>query len=341
MNNLFFKNFSQNLLEQDFSRIDIKIDKIEISCFFKLLGNNLYFLAPLHIDNTEFAAIFDFVKDIVKANFKFDVINKIFFLEILIADDINEDLIKYVTHNCNFEDKIINIKWLVDTKDLNIICNGNQPTKLLNITNIIKSSFDNNKNNKNDKNIYNFKYKNGNTSFTLATIFILICVHIFSIAIDYHDSLINAFCISPYMFKDKEYYRIFTAMFFHLNFYHLISNVLSLYIFGSRLEKYLGKVNYVATYTFGIILSGLFSFFINKDAYSIGASGAIFALEGFLLYYSFKYKKIFAGLDFFVFIQFAVINILFGFLYPNIDNAGHIGGFLAGIIAGAILSLFH
>jgi len=73
---------------------------------------------------------------------------------------------------------------------------------------------------------------------------------------------------------------------------------------------------------------------------SVGASGAIFGLLGFLIAFLLRHrdrlrpeaKSLLLQLVF-----WAAINIFFGFTADMIDNAAHLGGFAAGLAIGATL----
>src|SRR5690625_7647167 len=72
---------------------------------------------------------------------------------------------------------------------------------------------------------------------------------------------------------------------------------------------------------------------------SAGASGAIFVLFGALLYFGVNYKQIFLQTMGKGVLLVIGINVVFGFIVPQIDNAAHLGGLVAGFIASAIIHL--
>lgn len=334
MNSYFFENFSQNLISEQFKPINFNFKNNDIILFFKQIGSNLYIIFPSKFLNEETKEL----DKIIIEKFNKTYINKIFFIEILIFEKLDEILIKYSYNYADFENKLIKLIWLVDTKNEKIIINGNQPSDILNIQNLINSAFLNTFNNKsinqmveenNIKNINNLKSKN--IYLTLALILILFSIYIFAFLTNTHLEIIFKVCTTPDMFSKKEFYRIFSHAFFHSNFSHLLSNCLSLYIFGSRVEKYMGKLNFIIIYLLGIIISFLGSYFINKG-YSIGASGAIFALEGAILYFVLKENKKVDGLDFNTLLILSIVSIFIGISRPNVDNAAHIFGFFSGII---------
>jgi membrane associated rhomboid family serine protease len=79
-----------------------------------------------------------------------------------------------------------------------------------------------------------------------------------------------------------------THMFLHGSWYHLISNVWFLMIFGDNIEDRLGPKRYLLFYLLGGISAGLLQFFFAPDLTvpTLGASGAIAAVMGayFVLY---------------------------------------------------------
>ena len=337
MNNNFLQFFHNNLMKEDFFSENFYFENSNIAYFFKELGNNIYIILPLKDSINNYENIFSSFEENLSNNSNLEYINNIFLLEIILSENITEESVKYITYDSNFENKIIKSKWLIDLNENKIIVKGKQANSFLNVNKIIKNSFSNEFNN----NIYeNLTTKNNDSNIylTLSLIAILFVIHFYSLLKNEHTSLINFFSTTPTMFKDKEYYRVFTAAFLHADISHIASNCLSLYIFGSRIEKYIGKLNFIFIYTIGIIASSIASYFFS-NSYSIGASGAIFALEGAILYYSLKLNKKLDGLDSFIFITLAIVGISMGFTRSNIDNSAHIGGFISGIICSYIILL--
>ncbi len=129
-----------------------------------------------------------------------------------------------------------------------------------------------------------------------------------------------------------EYWRLITSMFLHADFMHIIFNMLALYILGRDIERFYGKRKFLFIYFFSGIFGAITSYVFIPNM-SVGASGAIFGLMGANLYlYKINptvYKRIY-GSDFLVLIG---INLVLGFVYPNIDIAGHLGGLVAGFFA--------
>ena len=77
---------------------------------------------------------------------------------------------------------------------------------------------------------------------------------------------------------------LFTSMFVHAGWFHLVSNVWALYIFGDNIEDRLGHLRYLLFYLIGGATAGLAHIFVTRGGYAyvptVGASGAISAVMG-------------------------------------------------------------
>ncbi|OBR95957.1 rhomboid protease GluP [Clostridium ragsdalei P11] len=133
-----------------------------------------------------------------------------------------------------------------------------------------------------------------------------------------------------------QYYRLFTCMFLHAGIVHLGVNMYSLYIMGSFVEKVYGKVKYIVLYLISGLVSSVFSFMFSSSI-SVGASGAIFGLLGAALVFAIKMKhKI--GKEFLMnVLSIIVVNLIIGFSIANVDNFGHLGGLVGGIVITYLL----
>src|SRR5665647_3959629 len=85
------------------------------------------------------------------------------------------------------------------------------------------------------------------------------------------------------------YWQLFTSMFIHASIFHLVGNMLFLFIFGLRGEELFSLQEYLGIYLLGGLAGNLLSlvFGMRSDALfvSVGASGAIFALFGACVIY--------------------------------------------------------
>jgi rhomboid protease GluP len=139
------------------------------------------------------------------------------------------------------------------------------------------------------------------------------------------------------LIQQGEYYRLVTAMFLHGGILHIGLNMYALRSIGPLIEKMYGKIKFLIIYFVSGITSSLFSYFFSP-AISVGASGAIFGLMGAAVILGITMsKKI--GREFLnSILQVVLVNLFLGFNLSNIDNFGHLGGLIGGLI---ITSLFY
>ncbi len=148
-----------------------------------------------------------------------------------------------------------------------------------------------------------------------------------------YEQFLDLFCIhGPSIRILGEYYRLFTGAFLHGGIFHLLFNCYALFIIGSQLESFLGKAKYFAIYLYSILTAGLLSIIFSGNTASVGASGAIFGLMGGLLYFGYHYRVYLGNVVKSQIIPLIVLNLVFGFIMPGIDNAAHIGGLIGGIL---------
>ncbi|MBO6196951.1 MAG: rhomboid family intramembrane serine protease [Butyrivibrio sp.] len=148
--------------------------------------------------------------------------------------------------------------------------------------------------------------------------------------------------ITEVVLRDGQYYRLFTAMFLHADPQHLINNMLMLALGGAIVEHYTGH----AFYFFLYMLSGLFGNMISM-AYeiqnrlswvSVGASGAIMGLVGFVVVWILVNRKTFIRSRNLM-IRLALLGVFVieaCFFQKGANTAAHTGGFLTGAVLGVI-----
>jgi membrane associated rhomboid family serine protease len=143
---------------------------------------------------------------------------------------------------------------------------------------------------------------------------------------------------------------VFSSMFLHAGWLHIVGNMLFLWIFGDNVEDRLGHVKYVVFYFASGIAAMAAQVFFSLDSVvpTVGASGAIAGVMGA---YVFLFPKalvrvIVMPLFFFPFYLPAAVLIGFWFLTQllggiadlgqttgtNIAWWAHIGGFVAGVV---------
>lgn len=144
----------------------------------------------------------------------------------------------------------------------------------------------------------------------------------------------------PYIFEQGELYRLFTGMFFHGSIFHILFNMYALYIIGASVERTFGLWRYAIVYFLGGLGGSVVSALLG-DYYvpSIGASGAVFAVWAAEALHVYRHRRMYGGLAQNILINtgfFLLLNLFLGVTNPQIDNWGHIGGF----IGGGVLAYF-
>jgi membrane associated rhomboid family serine protease len=141
--------------------------------------------------------------------------------------------------------------------------------------------------------------------------------------------------------------KIFTSMFLHGGWFHLIGNMLFLWIFGNNVEDVLGRGRYILFYLCCGVAAALTQAVSNYSAHvpMVGASGAIAGVLGaYLLLYPHANVRVFVWIVIF----FRIVNVpawvLLGLWFaiqllgglmrspgtPGVAFWAHVGGFISG-----------
>lgn len=136
----------------------------------------------------------------------------------------------------------------------------------------------------------------------------------------------------------KQYYRLITSGFLHVNWMHLIFNMIALYFFAGSVEYYFGPFRFLLVYFASMVGGDLLSLFIHgyDSSYaSVGASGAV---NGII----FAAIVVFPGMQ----MMFGIPAWLFGLAYvlysiygirsrkDNVGHESHLAGALIGMLLG-------
>ena len=162
--------------------------------------------------------------------------------------------------------------------------------------------------------------------------------------------------IAAYFTTGQQLFALFSFMFLHGGFFHLLGNLWMLYIFGDNIEDRLGPFRYLAFYLLCGLASGLSHIALNlsEQVPVIGASGAIAGVMGayFILYPQAKILTFIPVLFIPYFIELPAFIFLGLWLVMQFLNAAtasgaaggiawwaHIGGFASGIILLKLMSV--
>ena len=146
---------------------------------------------------------------------------------------------------------------------------------------------------------------------------------------------------TPLITEGGEVYRLFTSMFLHFGIAHLLNNMLVLFVLGSRPERAAGKLSFLVIYLLGGVAGNVISLLLELDSgdYSVsaGASGAVFAVMGAMIYIVVRNRGWLEDLSWRQIVVMALFSLYFGFASSGVDNAAHVGGLISGGILAVIL----
>lgn len=145
----------------------------------------------------------------------------------------------------------------------------------------------------------------------------------------------------PFTMGDEPW-RLISSGFLHIGLMHLLFNSFAMYFFGQVAEPMFGSAKFLALFLLAVIGGNLLNSHVTWQAIlegtgqpglSAGASGGIMGIGAALLIaalFKISVNGMVLNLRSLVFIM--GINLVYGFAVPGIDNAGHIGGAITGLL---------
>ena len=195
---------------------------------------------------------------------------------------------------------------------------------------------------------YNFHHSNSqynNPFFLTYGVKILLFINIFAFLFTflYHDKYIifQLFGLVPnFIFNKLFIWQLFTYLFIHGSFFHILFNMFVLWIFGKDLEHDWGTSEFLFYFFVCGTLSGFITSIISINSLIpiVGSSGAIY---GLLVAYGYKYPNKIVLLYGLLPIKVKYLVIILGFIsffssvstvYSTVSHLTHICGMLVGII---------
>jgi membrane associated rhomboid family serine protease len=200
--------------------------------------------------------------------------------------------------------------------------------------------------------------------FPVITAFlILLNVAVFIYELTLSEEALNAFFytagVVPYELTrgagGASYSTLFTSMFLHGGFVHLFSNMLYLWIFGDNVEDRLGRLFFLIVYLLAGVAANLAQVYMDPTVTLplVGASGAIAGVLGtyivlfpharvrtLLILYFIRYVELPAWIVlgfWFVLQLFDGVASIGNMAQGGVAYFAHIGGFVVGLIVGALI----
>lgn len=145
--------------------------------------------------------------------------------------------------------------------------------------------------------------------------------------------------VDPRPILDGDWFRLLSGTYLHGSYYHFAGNMGALLMYGAILESKTSRLRLPLVYLLSCVAGSAASVVIPPDNIpSIGASGGVVGVIGYLFVFSrrqaVKFPAAFRGATATVFFSLIVAGA-FGFWY--IDNPGHAGGALMGILLAGLM----
>lgn len=146
-------------------------------------------------------------------------------------------------------------------------------------------------------------------------------------------------------------WRLVSSAFLHIGLMHLLFNGFAMYFFGQIAEPMFGSAKFLALFLLAAIGGNLLNNYVTwqslldgtgQPGLSAGASGGIMGIGAALLIAAlFKISVNGLVLNLRSLILIMGINLVYGFAVPGIDNAGHIGGAVTGLVIALAIGIVH
>jgi membrane associated rhomboid family serine protease len=179
--------------------------------------------------------------------------------------------------------------------------------------------------------------------------FLLISAIAFTTVVSFYNKKFkHQMLLHPYaVIKQRQYYRLFSAEFVHINWMHLIFNILIIYSVGVQMEKELtikstyGELQFMGLFIFCSFGGNVLSSFLNRKDFSFTSCGASPGAIGLFISLLMLnpndnlLKLPFIKVQNFQLVIYFVIIFIINFVtkrLKQIDNAAHLGGVLAAIL---------
>lgn len=162
---------------------------------------------------------------------------------------------------------------------------------------------------------------------------IAVCVVVFIAQLVSNGVVTDALFYYPPV-TESEPWRMITSMFVHSpgSYLHILFNMFSLFVIGPPMEMALGRWRFLALYMLSGLGGSVAVLLMAPMTGVLGASGAIFGLLGAF----FVIQRSLGGRNVQIIIVIA-LNLVLGFIIPNVAWQAHLGGLLVGGLVAFVL----
>ncbi|HLA94332.1 MAG TPA: rhomboid family intramembrane serine protease [Pyrinomonadaceae bacterium] len=170
--------------------------------------------------------------------------------------------------------------------------------------------------------------------YTMILIGSIIAVFVAQLSVGFDESIMAAGFVKQDFAEKGQYWRVLTGGALHGGILHIYFNSQALFGFGNLMEFLSNRAHLAIVFTLAVIGGFLLSLLCMPNSLpSVGASGGIMGLIGFMSIYAYR-RKAQLPPDF---LRSMLINVgfiaAFGVIaYQLVDNFAHVGGFLVGAV---------
>lgn len=339
MDNTIFERINKYFLELDYEKIPTDSDTVNMYATYQKSSLYLINVIDLELQYGIDIEKYKQYKELTKNQFKNFRADKIILLNLMLIDNPSR-IYEKINFMPELDDSFIDIHWIIDTNKGELVIPRKQIKNVIGLEKDIESLLG-------SKEISRVKLekKEGLPVVTGALIVIncavWVALELTGGSTDINNIMNFGAMYAPNIINQNEYWRLFTCNFIHIGASHLMFNMISLYIFGFRLEKYLTKLQYLTIYLLsgivGATVSLLSDLILKNYAVSAGASGAIYGIIGSIIISSRLARKAIDGLNAYIMGIFFILGMAFSVVSPNVDASAHLGGFFGGMLITYIL----
>ncbi|PKM49491.1 MAG: hypothetical protein CVV02_15795 [Firmicutes bacterium HGW-Firmicutes-7] len=331
---MLFDKINEYFIEREFQRIPTDSETVKMYATYQ--KSSLYLVNLIELDDEYKLDIEKYMhyKVLTKKQFLHVNSDKVILLNIILTDNA-KSIYDDVNIPPELEEDFIDINWIIDTKAKELVIPNKQINSVIHLEKDLEAILGSDL-------VERIKLTKIDRFPILTLLLILSNLGIW-LAMEAAGGSTNSQVLikfgalyTPLVIDGRQYWRLLTANFVHIGASHLFLNCFSLFIFGTRLEKYMSRFQFIGVYIGAALFGAGFSLtshlFMNTVAITAGASGAIYGLIGSIIVCSKLSGKSIDGLTDYIMIIFFILGMAISLVSPNVDVNAHLGGFVGGIL---------